>query len=394
MHPRWLAAAAALTLSALACNLAGASSEATSSPSPEDEMSLEEALDVTPQDSRPEVLRLMGPPDSFTLQWQDLDGTLVRWEEWSYLDAATRFDFIDGELVWTGDLDPVVDGAIFAHLYNPMDFDSTMTIEDVQAMFPDQAFEEASLAEADLPTGVALAGDQILLGFDDGRLVYVQTFALNPDESAPTPEPAAPGPTPQLAVTATPPGSTALLSDDFQSASPAEPLFGSEFMTFTLEAGEGKLTSLYPGGVVPVMYAIPILADFALEVDIRFPDPQATSVAGIIFRSDDAADGLAHYYHLAFLPAGPRVTLDVWADGAFSTVTTSSLGAGVVDPSGANRLRLEAVGDQFRVSVNGQFAFDVTDARLPDPGIFGLSVIAARSPETAYFDNLSVEVVE
>jgi len=181
LSPRWLASIGALALAALACNVpgighAGDSTAATSGG--EAEMSLEEALQVVPQDSRPEVLRLMGPPDSFTLQWQELEGQLVRWEEWSYLDAAARFDFIDGELVWTGDLDPALDGALLAHAYNPLDFDPAMTIDDVQSMLTDQSLEEASLAEADIPTGVVLAGDQILLGFDDDRLVYVQTFAL------------------------------------------------------------------------------------------------------------------------------------------------------------------------------------------------------------------------
>jgi hypothetical protein len=392
---RWFVPFAALTLAALACNLPGTTPEGTAPPSSgETEMTLEEAFEVTPEDSRPEVLRLMGQPDSFTLQWQDLDGTLVRWEEWSYLDAAARFDFIDGELVWTGDLDPVVDGAIFAHAYSPMDFEPTMTIDDVRSMFPEQTFEEASLAEADIPAGVVLAGDQILLGIENGLLVYVQTFALNPDESAPTPEADAPAPTPQLVATAIASAPAALLLDDFQTATPAVPLFGAQHMTFTLEGGEGELTSLFPGGVVPVMYEIPILADFVLEVDVRFPGAQSDSIAGVIFRSDAAADGLAYYYHLAFQPAASRVTFDVWKDGAFATVTTSSLGAGVADPAGVNRLRIEADGDQIRVSVNGQFAFDVTDTRLGDPGIFGLSVVAAQSGETAYFDNLRVEALQ
>ena len=383
----------ALALAALACNLPGTTSEGTAPPSSaETEMTLDEALDVPPEDSRPEVLRLMGPPDAFSLQWQDLEGTLVRWEEWSYFDAAARFDFLDGELVWTGDLDPAVDGAIFAHAYSPMDFDPTMTIDDVRSMFPEQTFEEASLAEADIPAGVVLAGDQVLLGFENGLLVYVQTFALNPDEPAPTPETAATAAAPQLVPTSTV-DPAALLSDDFETASPAAPLFGPEVMSFGIEGGEGKLTSLYPGGVVPVMYEIPILGDFVLEVDVRFPGARSDSVAGVIFRSDDAADGLAHYYHLAFRPAASRVTLDVWKDGAFASVTTSSLGAGVVDVDGVNTLRLEAEGDRLRLSVNGLFAFDVADGSLADPGIFGLSVVASQPGETVYFDNLSVEVL-
>ncbi|HSB91222.1 MAG TPA: family 16 glycoside hydrolase [Anaerolineales bacterium] len=392
----WLASLFALALASLACNLAR--SAATTAPADEGEMTLAEAVQVTPEDARPEVLRLMGPPDSFTLQWQDLDGTLVRWEEWSYFDAATRFDFLDGELVWTGDLDPVVDATVFAHAYSPMDFEPTMTTDDVRSMLADQTLEEASLAEADIPTGIILAGDQILLGFDNDRLVYVQSFALIPDESAPTPAASAPtmeapatsAPTPQLAATSAP---AALLSDDFQSPSPAAPLFGTRTMTFTLASGEGALTSLYPGGVVPVMYAAPVVADFALEVAIRFPDAAPSSAAGIIFRSDDTPDGLAYYYHLTLRPAASLLELAVWKDGAFSPIKMASIPTGGLDVDGANHLRLEARGDQLRVWINNVLTLEVSDTRLPGPGLLGLSIVSSQSPETVYFDNLRVEAL-
>ena len=35
-----------------------------------------------------------------------------------------------------------------------------------------------NLADYGIPAGQAIAGDQILLGFDGGKLVYVQTFEL------------------------------------------------------------------------------------------------------------------------------------------------------------------------------------------------------------------------
>jgi hypothetical protein len=390
LSPKWLASIGALALAALACNLpgigrAGDSTAATSGG--EAEMSLEEALQVVPQDSRPEVLRLMGPPDSFTLQWQELEGQLVRWEEWSYLDAAARFDFIDGELVWTGDLDPALDGALLAHAYNPLDFNPAMTVDDVRSMLTDQTLEEASLAEADIPTGVVLAGDQILLGFDDDRLVYVQTFALNPGEATHV-EVATASP-----ATSVPTSSAALLVDHFEGTSPAAALFGPEFMTFSLEGGEGKLTSQTPGGIVPVMYAAPPVADFALEVDVRFPNAAPQSAAGIIFRSDDAPSGLAFYYHLTLRPADSLIELAVWKDGAFSPIEMASIVAGGLDLDGTNRLRLEANGADLRAYINGALALEASDARLTGPGIIGLSLVGSQPPQTVYFDNLSVEAL-
>lgn len=387
--PRLLATLCALILAVIACNLPGAGSPGASpSPPSAGEMSLVDALAVAPQDGRPEVLRLMGVPDSFTVQWQELEGRLVRWEEWSYFDAAARFEFIDGELVWTADLEPSGDGALFAHVYNPLDFEATMSIADVREALSDQALEEMPLAEVDIPDGVVLAGDQILLGFEADRLVYVQTFILSPDETAPPAVEATSAATPIVSPTV-----SALLVDDFGGPSPAAPLFGPEYMSFELESGEGALTSTAPGGVVPAMYAVPAMLDFALEVDVRFPQARPESIAGVVFRSDDAADGLAHYYHLAFRPAASTIGIDIWKDGAFAAVASRAIASGVVNANGVNRLRLEAKGSRFQVYVNGTLVMDVSDSRLGEAGILGLSLVGYEPSETVYFDNLRVEAL-
>ncbi len=75
-------------------------------------MSLEAALAIEVEDRRNEVLRLLGAPDAFTLVFEELQGQVVRSEQWSYLDFESRFDFVDGELLSTVDLEPVPDGSI------------------------------------------------------------------------------------------------------------------------------------------------------------------------------------------------------------------------------------------------------------------------------------------
>lgn len=387
-HRHTLLASGFLALAALACNAGSSAGRATA----EIEMTLDEALEVTPEDRRPEVLELMGVPDAFTLQWQDLEGKIVRWEEWSYFDAASRFDFVDGELAWTIELDPPADGALYAHAYNPLDFHPAMTPDDARALLADQTLDEQPLDEADIPGGLVLAGDQILLGFDGGRLVYVQTFALNPNDEPVTAAgvTATTAPTATLA-TATPAGP--LLVDDFDGESPAQPLFGAEFMTFAVDAGEGALTALTPGGVLPVMYAEPSVGDFTLEVDIRFPDAAPGSAAGIVFRSDDIPGGLAHYYYVTLRPADSLLTFDEWQNGAWAPITSATIGSGSLDRNGVNQLRLEAHGNIFRVYVNGDLVIHTVDTSLPQPGIVGLSLVAAQSPQTVYFDNLRLEAL-
>jgi len=145
-------------------------------------ISLDEVMAVPSVDERPDTLELLGAPDAFTLQWQELQGQIVRWEEWSYFDFESRFDFADGVLLWTLDIDPAPSGSIYAHLFNPLEFEFGMTMAEVQLMLPDIAMTEIALDEAEIPGGVLFAGDQILLGFDEDGLVYVQTFILEPEE--------------------------------------------------------------------------------------------------------------------------------------------------------------------------------------------------------------------
>lgn len=390
----------ALALGALACNLGNAVGGGDETAA--EAMSLAEALDVPAEDRRPEVLRLMGLPDSFTLTFQELDGVPVRLEEWSYFDSESRFDFVDGELAWTIDIPAATDGSLFAHQYDPLEFNSSMTVDEIRAMFPDQTFDEESLAEADAPEGVALIGDQILLGFDGGRLVFVQTFVLSPDGEAAAPPPPGEAPatatasaiaTPVAAPPTSPPAASERFVDDFDGSSPAQPLFGAEFMAFAQENGEGILTSFSAGGVVPVMYAEPVLADFELEVDVRFPQPQSGGYAGIIFRSDDAAGGLATYYHFVFRPSAREVKLDLWGDG-WTTLASASIPTGVLAAGGRDRLRVEADGSELKLFVNDTLLLDVDDSSLEAPGVIGLSLVAAQSSESVAFDNLRIEEMD
>lgn len=147
-----------------------------------EEMSLEEALAVPPEDRRPTVLEEMGAPDTFTVQFQELEGETIRYETWSYYDFQSRFDFIDGELLWTAELEPLPDGSLFPHYYQPEDFQAGMSVEEVRDLLEGRELLEIDLAEGDIPGGLGLVGDQILLGFDQDRLVYLETMALSPDE--------------------------------------------------------------------------------------------------------------------------------------------------------------------------------------------------------------------
>lgn len=183
---------AVLTAASLACNMPGVQSGVAPSAEPgmaqaeavfaETGVSLETALAVPLDDQRPAILAQLGPPDAFSIEWQTFDDHVVRWEEWAYLDFRSRFDFVDGELVWTLDADTAPDGTIYAHAFDPLAFEPGMSMAEVRALLPDLSLTELALDEADIAGGVMLAGDQILLGFDRDRLVLVQTFILAPSD--------------------------------------------------------------------------------------------------------------------------------------------------------------------------------------------------------------------
>ena len=177
-----------MLLPALACNAPQLASEEPSKPeevlslAEEDSgMTLEEALTLEPDDQRPRLIELMGPPDTFRLTFQELEGTVVRWEEWAYYDFGARFDFVDGQLLWTVELEPAPDMAIYPHFYDPREFTAYMSADQAKDLLADQDLVVMDLAEADLPEGLFLGADQLMLGFDQDRLVYAESLYLTPE---------------------------------------------------------------------------------------------------------------------------------------------------------------------------------------------------------------------
>jgi hypothetical protein len=200
-----------------------------------------------------------------------------------------------------------------------------------------------------------------------------------------------PADTPVAPTPAPPPSPAFILEDDFDQPGGARPLFGSEVMTFDYVSGEGRLTTTFQGGVLPAMYATPKAADFVAEFDFRAASAIPGSGYGLIFRSDDAPGGLAWYYQVLIRPADGTATFSCWKDGAWVLDQVHQLPAGLARPTGSNHVRVEAVGNEFTVFVNGTLVFEATDASLPAAGIFGLSMVSGiAGPDTVYFDNLVV----
>jgi hypothetical protein len=143
-----------------------------------------EILD-TPADDRQTVVAELGLPQTFDIAFGwDENGVPVRYETWTYFDYLTDFGFVDGMLVESEALEPVDELLVAPMWYSPFDFSGGMTLEQVEALLG-----EGELAQVSVPPEwgedmAFCAGEQIVFGFAEGKLEYVETLALGVIEEA------------------------------------------------------------------------------------------------------------------------------------------------------------------------------------------------------------------
>jgi len=87
---------------------------------------------------------------------------------------------MNGTLVSTEKLDPLPDRSIFASEYDPQSFQAGMSVQAVTSLVGDTQLVQLDTTDEGGPGGLVMAGQQILFGFDQGQLVYVETLALTP----------------------------------------------------------------------------------------------------------------------------------------------------------------------------------------------------------------------
>jgi len=134
-------------------------------------------------DRRPEIRAYLGGPDAFVVSVDEVDGELVRYESWMYYETATQFDLADGELLWSIDLDVMPDGSLYPLQYDPAMFEMLASTAEIRALLSDVELIEVPLKDKAIPKGLFLAGEQLLLGFVDDKLIYAESFALTPEGS-------------------------------------------------------------------------------------------------------------------------------------------------------------------------------------------------------------------
>ena len=174
-----------LMIVSLGCNLTNLVMKSDTSEENEELMA---ALSSEVFDDRPEIVEFLGIPDAFDISIVEVEGVNVRMESWRYYQYGTRVDFVDGEAIWTIEIEPLPDGTICAAWYNPLDFEVGMSAAEaiqVAAAASPAGFvpELIDLSEGgeDLMDGSVLVGDQITIGLYGDQVVYVETYALAPE---------------------------------------------------------------------------------------------------------------------------------------------------------------------------------------------------------------------
>lgn len=178
-----------LMAASLACNMPGGGSDPEITVDLEDIDDLQAALNAEVIDDRPGVLEYLGPPDAFDISIVEVEGVDVRMESWRYYQFGTRVDFVDGEAVWTIEIEPMPEGTIFAAWYDPLAFKMGMTMTEASQVAADASpagtvphLIDLSEGGEDLAGGLALIGDQIMIGLSENRVVFVETVAMVPTE--------------------------------------------------------------------------------------------------------------------------------------------------------------------------------------------------------------------
>ncbi|HEX9260625.1 MAG TPA: hypothetical protein VF855_13885 [Acidimicrobiales bacterium] len=143
-------------------------------------MSLDQALRTPISDRRDAVRSVLGPPEAFKITFGEVNGQTVRYEAWSYPSLAARVDFVDGMVAWTATIEELPDGSLAPLQYGPEEFAAGMTPAQLHEALAGVELKDIDLGEVE-PGLSAVVGGQLLAGFSDGRLVYVETFALVPD---------------------------------------------------------------------------------------------------------------------------------------------------------------------------------------------------------------------
>jgi hypothetical protein len=97
----------------------------------------EEPVVVESVDRRPAILSELGGPEAFVITVDEFDGTVSRFESWSYYSVGTQIDFVDGELLWDIEIAGLPGGSLLPLAYDPTEFTMLASVDATLAALGD-----------------------------------------------------------------------------------------------------------------------------------------------------------------------------------------------------------------------------------------------------------------
>ena len=193
------------------------------------------------------------------------------------------------------------------------------------------------------------------------------------------------------------PAPTLLFSEDFDgNTTSAVTLFSDEYMSFSTISGQGFLTSGYGPGLLPIVFPDFSSADFIAEFDCMAPEAYEDTNFGFIFRADETIeDGLDRYYALYIFPQQNAFRMGLFIDDEWYRTDFAQFEVPINTGYAMNHVRLEVMGSQMNLYVNGEFVSGFSEDTNMEAGLMGFFISPSASlPEDTIdlviFDNFQV----
>jgi len=122
-------------------------------------------------------------PDSFTILEADVDqGEPMRFETWIYYRGKITYTFFEGIFQVEGDVEPLPAGFISTP-HHPDQFPLGASPDQIQTLLSDHTLVPLENSEAIQPGAQMFVAQQLVLGFLDNQLFYVDALAFIPEGS-------------------------------------------------------------------------------------------------------------------------------------------------------------------------------------------------------------------
>jgi hypothetical protein len=134
-----------------------------------------------------EFVKKFGPPEAFKIivhiEHSDSPAKLSRYEIWDYFSLKTSIAFVDGEFAGDEELKDLPDLMILPVMYRPEQFISGMSLDEVKkTIIGNQVYEKLKLPDDYLEDSLLIGMEQLVLGFERGKLTYAESIPLMENE--------------------------------------------------------------------------------------------------------------------------------------------------------------------------------------------------------------------